>query len=399
MTEQTQLAGLSWPSAGPDDELAARERDAVGDPGRLEALRLLKLLDSAAEPPFDRLTRLASRMLCAPVALVSLVDSDRQFFKSCHGLPEPWCSSRQTPLSHSFCQHVVRHGKPLVIPDARCDPMVCDNLAIPELGVVAYIGVPLTSGSGHVLGSFCAIDNRPRSWSRDDLETLSDLTASVMTEIELRQEIDVRRRTEDELRRSQAQVAEQLRIANALNAALQNQQLELARANTQLAQIAITDVLTGLKNRRHFAEVLQDSYSLGLRRGTSLSVILADVDKFKSYNDTFGHSAGDDVLRTVAEVFREHTRNSDLVARYGGEEFVILLHETDAVAATEVANRLRMALKNHGWPLRPVTASFGVATLTPCCVNPWHLIDQADAALYNAKRGGRNRVCHYLTQA
>lgn len=158
--------------------------DTVRDPDRLEALKRTMLVDTAAEEAFDRLTRLASRILDAPVALVSLVDEQRQFFKSCIGLDEPWASTRETPLSHSFCQHVVATAEPLVVPDATADPRLCDNLAIRDLGVVAYAGIPLRTSEGHVLGSFCAIDTKPRDWRDADIDILGDLAAAAMTEIE-----------------------------------------------------------------------------------------------------------------------------------------------------------------------------------------------------------------------
>lgn len=158
--------------------------DAVRDPDRVAAVRRLALLDTPPEEAFDRLTRLASQIFAVPVALVTLVDEDRQYFKSCLGLPEPWASLRQTPLSHSFCQ-IVTSGDALVIEDAREHPLVRDNLAIRDLGVIAYAGVPLADSHGQVLGSFCVIDSRPRTWSEAEVGILRALAASVMTEIEL----------------------------------------------------------------------------------------------------------------------------------------------------------------------------------------------------------------------
>jgi signal transduction histidine kinase len=158
----------------------------VQDPARLKALRDACLLDTPAEESFDRLTRLASTILHAPVALVSLVDEDRQFFKSCVGLPEPWASRSETPLSHSFCQHAVNSGEPLVIEDAREHPLVQENLAIRDLNVIAYAGIPLITSDGHALGSFCVIDGKPRRWTDEELAILKDLAVSVVTEIELR---------------------------------------------------------------------------------------------------------------------------------------------------------------------------------------------------------------------
>jgi hypothetical protein len=162
------------------------ERDTVvNDVARLEALSETALLDSPTEPAFDRLTKLAAKLLNAPVALISLVDEDRQFFKSSVGLSEPWRSARQTPLTHSFCRHTLVSREPLVIEDARTHPLVRDNPAIRDLDVVAYAGVPLITAAGHALGTLCVFDHQPRSWTADQIETLETLTASVLSEIDL----------------------------------------------------------------------------------------------------------------------------------------------------------------------------------------------------------------------
>jgi methanogenic corrinoid protein MtbC1/DNA-binding transcriptional regulator YiaG len=159
---------------------------ALADRGRLRALQNTGLLDSPPEEAFDRLTRLATSMLGAPVSLVSLVEPERQFFKSCLGLDEPWASQRESPLSHSFCKHAVLSGEPLVIPDARKHPLVQNNPAIRDMGTVAYLGIPLVTGDGYALGSFCVIDTQPREWTTEEVSLLRDLAASVMSEIELR---------------------------------------------------------------------------------------------------------------------------------------------------------------------------------------------------------------------
>jgi len=158
----------------------------VRDPARLAALRSLRLLDSGAEEAYDRLTRLAMNLLNAPVAQVSLVDEDRQFFKSGLGMNEPWASARETPLSHSICQHAVDAREPLVIEDARTHPLVRDSLAIRDLNVVAYAGIPLITSMGHALGTLCVIDHKPRAWTGEQIETLKTLAAAVLAQIELR---------------------------------------------------------------------------------------------------------------------------------------------------------------------------------------------------------------------
>ncbi len=158
----------------------------VLDPKRLEGLRSTLLLDTPAEECFDRVSRLASKLLDAPVALVSLVDAERQFFKSCMGLPQPWATRRQTPLSHSFCQHVVDANAILMVNDARSDSRVRGNQAIADLGVIAYIGAPLTMSDGSTIGALCAIDAEPREWSPEHATLLGDLASFVMVEIERR---------------------------------------------------------------------------------------------------------------------------------------------------------------------------------------------------------------------
>jgi len=201
--------------------VAAPVDAAIRDTHRLDALRRTALLDSDPEEAFDRLTRLAATILRAPSALVSLVDADRQFSKSAFGLAEPLASERQTPLSHSFCQHTVASGAPLIIADAREHPLVRDNPAIPDFGVVAYAGIPLVTPDGYVLGSFCVIDYQPRAWTAQDIAILTDLAAAVMTEIDLRmtaREATVRAAEREELlaraREAQAQAEAAVRLRN-----------------------------------------------------------------------------------------------------------------------------------------------------------------------------------------
>lgn len=171
----------------------------LNDPARLAALEASLLLDSAAEEEFDRLTRLAKRLLDVPTALVSLVDGDRQFFKSCIGMTGWPAEQRGTPLEYSFCKHVVHSGTPLAITDAREDPLVRANPAVAELDVVAYLGVPLRSREGHILGTLCAVDTEVRGWSAADIAAMGDLAEGVITEIMLREEVRALREAEQAL--------------------------------------------------------------------------------------------------------------------------------------------------------------------------------------------------------
>ena len=172
--------------------------DLVHNMNRLSALNRTGLLDTPAEEPFDRFTRLAARICRTPIALMTLVDRDRQFFKSSFGLSEPWQTLRETPLTHSFCKHAVARRAPLVIPDTTKDPLFKDNPASRELAVVAYAGIPLEV-DGQPLGAFCVVDHEPRAWSAEDVQVLTDLARCVAHEIEVRTRL---RDTEEALRQT-----------------------------------------------------------------------------------------------------------------------------------------------------------------------------------------------------
>jgi len=161
-------------------------RGKLADPRRLEALERTGLLGIKEDPVLHRLTRLAAKSLDASVALTSLVEADRQFFASSYGLPEPWATERGTTLLHSFCQHVVVSNQPLLVGDARRHPLVQRNLAIEDLDVIAYIGVPLVDSSDNTLGSLCVIEHEPRQWRSQDVELLHDIAAAVMDRVEHR---------------------------------------------------------------------------------------------------------------------------------------------------------------------------------------------------------------------
>ncbi len=147
------------------------------------------LLDTAPESTFDVLTKLAAHLLHVPVSLISVLDDHRQFFKSQCGLPEPWASRRETPLSHSFCQHVTATGTPLIVEDARRDALVRENLAVIDVGVIAYLGVPLCDAHGVTYGALCAICSEPRIWTEGDFEIMQALAAQVMSEVSLRVQV------------------------------------------------------------------------------------------------------------------------------------------------------------------------------------------------------------------
>ncbi|MGV3708235.1 MAG: HD domain-containing phosphohydrolase [Gemmatimonas sp.] len=212
---------------------------------RLAALQQSGLLDTMPSEVLERLTRLTSRTLGVPVALVSLVTNERQFFSSHVGLPAPWASQRETPLSHSFCQHVVTSGEPLIVNDANVHPTVADNLAIRDIGVQAYAGIPLKLTDGRTLGSFCAIDIVPRQWTPDDLQTLSDLAAIACLEIEARVRAQEIREAEAEIHEAQRRFQVTFNQA-AVGFAHVAFDLRVVKVNARLSRLMQTpaDVLT-----------------------------------------------------------------------------------------------------------------------------------------------------------
>ena len=177
-----------------------KDDEKIHDAERLAALKQTSLLDTPPEEAFDRLTCLATTLLRVPIALVSLVDGDRQFFKSSAGLPEPLASLRQTPLTHSFCKHVVASGEPLIVSDIR-ESSFSDNPSVFGIAEMAYTGIPLTTSEGHALGSFCVADARPRNWTEEEIGVLRTLASSVMAEIATRRLATELRELNDNLQR------------------------------------------------------------------------------------------------------------------------------------------------------------------------------------------------------
>lgn len=178
---------------------------------------------------------------------------------------------------------------------------------------------------------------------------------------------------------------------------LEQRKRRLEEESVRLSVLAATDALTGLANRRAFGDRMAATITHARQTATPISLILLDVDWFKPYNDTFGHPAGDEVLRHLARILSRATRDSDITARYGGEEFAVLLPETDGQTAAIIADLLRAEIASSPFPHRGVTASFGVAELAPPMSVPGELIAAADGALYLSKAGGRNRVTLSIT--
>jgi len=310
---------------------------------RLGALYRYEILDSEPEESFDRITRLAKNVLQMPMVVVSLVDRDRQWFKSRQGV-----TATETPRAISFCTHTIRDNVPLIVRDAHADPRFAHSpLVTGEPHIRYYIGIPLRSRDGHNIGALCAMDTNVRDLNSGQVKMLEDLARLVVDEMELR-------------------------------------------------LLASIDSLTGVLSRRSFLDAAERDLQQSIRSGSDLSCAVIDLDHFKSINDTYGHGAGDTVLQQVIAACREQLRSSDYIGRTGGEEFTAIFRDTSITAAVEAAERLRSAIEStvvelDGRKIR-ISASIGVAQRT----NPdWTLSDlmqAADAAMYLAKSLGRNRT-------
>lgn len=214
----------------------------------------LGLVDAAPSEAFTAITRMTRRVLGADVALISIVqeDLDRQFFSGHCGLAEPWCTHQQTPLSHSFCQHVKRRNAPLVVRDARLDPLVCKNLAIEDLGVIAYLGVPIKMPDGPCIGALCVIQNAPRDWTESDQRTLEDLARCVNDEIALRaalQRLEATHRKETRYNAARESIAASFMIPDIPIEARFARLLEASCAALQMSSAQIVKLDSGQTTR------------------------------------------------------------------------------------------------------------------------------------------------------
>ena len=276
---------------------------------RLEAVRSTGLLDTKPEQAYDDLVQLAACICQVPISLVTLVDEHRLWLKARVGVP-----IAEVPRDFSFCSYTIQQDDFFVIPDTLKDPRYAANAAVTGAPSIRfYAGYPLSNSSGEKLGSLCVVDSVPRELNGDQQTAMHVLGRQVMAQIELKQRLDA--------------VHTALQQKQLAEAALQSSQRMLESANAQLLQLSLTDPLTGLENRRAFETALDREFHRSRRSEAPLSLLMLDIDFFKSFNDTYGHVRGDEVLRQVGSLIRACSRKSDITARYGGEEFVVILSQ------------------------------------------------------------------------
>jgi len=319
------------------------DRKLTDEAGRVSALHRYCILDTPPDASFDCITKLVQTNLDVPIAAMSLVDADRQWIKSRIGLETTEC-----PREISFCTHTIQSSEPLYIPNATLDQRFAQNpLVTGPPHICSYLGVPLATPDGYNIGSLCAIDIQPRTFTSDQVELLSSFGSLIVEELDM-------------------------------------------------SCIAKTDGLTGLISRRSFILAMKRHLaraSLSFRPST---LVLFDIDHFRQINDAYGREIGDEVLRNIANRVQSLLRTGDILGRLGGEEFGILLSQTDEETAFEVVEQIRRAIETEPMLHSPeisVTASFGISSPRSPDLSPLDWLHQADGALCKAKCEGRN-LCY-----
>ncbi len=303
--------------------------------GRIATLHALRLLDTEPEQRYDRLTRIARSMFSVPISVVSLVDMNRQWFKSNSGMP-----ARETPRDVAFCAHAILKDEVLCVEDALQDERFFDNpLVTSEPKIRFFAGCPLRVGS-YRMGTFCIMDHKPRKFSVEELKLLKDLAA-------------------------------------------------LAEQNLVTEYLALTDVLTRLANRRGFEVFSRQVLAVCRRMNKPATLVYFDLNGFKSINDRFGHAEGDRALRAFAGGLESVFRESDTIARLGGDEFVVLLTDTTPAASEQAIARLRTWMDEENQKVArgyELTFSVGWVEFNPArheCIDD--LLAEADTAMYRNK--------------
>ncbi len=333
--------GTSFESSDLSGSLPAPAAFApADDAARVAALDRSGAVGARPEAALDGLVRLAARICAAASAEINLVGAEQLWFCAARGLGTP---GETVERGLTFCTWTVQDpDRPLLVADARLDERFATNPFVTDGTIRSYAGFPLVA-EGHAIGTLCVHDPEPLDLTREQLDGLAVLATAAQT------------------------------------------QLALGRYVDELSALARTDALTGAANRRATDETLARELERSRRSGAAVALLMLDMDRFKAFNDAFGHPAGDLLLQRTAAAWRTQLRAGDLLGRWGGEEFCVVLADCPPGAAGAVAERLRVAVPDGQ------TCSIGVAVWDGL-EDAAGLLGRADAALYAAKRAGRDRV-------
>lgn len=340
---------------------------------RLAVLKRYEILDTLPEQAYDDLLTIAAGICGTSMGAVSLIDSDRQWFKARRGLPV-----QETSRDIAFCAHAILYDNDImVVPDTLADIRFHDNpLVMGMPNIRFYAGAPLVGSNGEAIGTLCVIDEKPHELTAFQRRALESLSRQVVALLELRL-------AHKELRKHVSErgwYEQQLELHHR----------ELIAENMQLSEMSRTDALTGLLNRRAFNLAMEHAVAAAATNPATLAMAIIDIDHFKAINDLRGHPAGDAALVTIAHALRVQIQEGATIARFGGEEFAVVLPGRNIEQALQACERMRAAIEELPQDM-PLTVSVGVAAFrVGDCVGD--LYARADKALYAAKHAGRNRV-------
>lgn len=312
----------------------------AGEIRRLDALKRYGILDTAPETEFENIISLVQSTFNVPIAAISFIDTDRQWFKASRGL-----SMTETPRDIAFCDYTIRSDNPFTVEDATLDDRFSANpFVTSENGVRCYMGVPLKSIEGQNIGSLCVLGTEARKFTSEEALILERFAALIVTQLELRLTLMI-------------------------------------------------DEMTNALTRAAFFE--QVAAALKAFKKDTIPFVLAiiDVDSFKEINDTYGHPVGDKILTAFAQACMNNIRKDDLLGRIGGDEFAVLLRAASDSCAERILPRIRESISEirlEQNKIIEVTSSIGWAALTDSVETKDEWIEQADLALYQAKSRGRN---------
>lgn len=328
---------------------------------RLKALRALNILDTPIEKRFEAAVRITKSLFNVPIVAISLVDKDRQWFKASEGL-----DVRETPRSISFCGHAILADDVYVVEDASKDERFCDNpLVTEDPHIRFYAGYPIRAAGGEKLGTLCLIDKAPRPFDAKDAQNLIDMASVV-----------------EALLRSDQQLHSTRWLLDEVGAAKLK---------------SLKDPLTELWNRAGGEAVLQKIVSSDQDPDIYYGVGMLDIDHFKKINDTYGHTAGDQFLKSIAKSLLLASRDSDTICRWGGEEFLIIFQARSVDYMQLCFQRIvdmisRKAIDIDG-QLLSVTCTIGATIFSQSEHETWeNCLEHADKLLYQGKEAGRNRL-------
>jgi diguanylate cyclase (GGDEF)-like protein len=335
---------------------------------RLDFLHGMHVLDTPIEERFERITRLVCTTLDVPIAAISLVDGTRQWFKSIQGI-----HASETPRSVAFCAHTILDDGIMVVEDAMKDDRFYNNpLVKGDPNIRSYVGCPIFASNKIKVGTLCAIDTKERHFTKDQLNTLRDLTKIAESEL-------------------------------AIDAFSEAGQQLLTEMN-EVKRSAMIDPLSRVWNRTGIEILLKKEWEIAKRKESALALIFFDIDDFKKINDAHGHNTGDDIIRKVSRAIIASTHSCDSIGRWGGDEFLAVLPTCESsdlrrilgnidrsVNASEMDERFNILRKNI------YTVSMGAACLVPdgtCDIET--LIKNTDRALHRAKKSGKGKFEFYI---